>query len=175
MIFESTPIPGAFLISVKRLQDDRGYFGRTWCRKEFLDHNLNPDIVQANVGFSRRKGVLRGMHYQVAPAAEAKLIRCIRGAVYDVLVDLRPDSPTRAEWWATELTHDNERMLYIPEGCAHGYQSLMEESEILYLTTGFYAPECVRGVRYDDPAFGIRWPLPVSMISEADRTWPDWR
>ena len=173
MIFEQSPIPGALIIQVKRIEDDRGYFGRMWCTKEFADQGLNSAIVQANVGFSRRKGTLRGMHLQVDPTQEVKVVRCLRGAVFDVVLDLRPSSPTYRRWFGTELSEDDERMLHIPEGCAHGYQTLRDSTEILYTTSAAYAPASARGVRYNDPAFGIAWPLEVTSISQADNSWPD--
>lgn len=174
MEFIETPVMGAWLIDLKRISDDRGFFARSWCRRELEAHGLETDLAQINVGFSVTKGTLRGMHYQRAPEAEVKIVRCTMGAVYDVVVDLRPDSPTHKRWAAYELTEDNRRQLYIPEGCAHGYQTLVDGAEITYLTSRFYAPDCATGVRFDDPAFGIEWPLPVSSISDADRGWLDY-
>jgi dTDP-4-dehydrorhamnose 3,5-epimerase len=140
--------------------------------REFADHGIDFRPVQANMGFSYHRGTVRGMHYQTAPAAEAKLVRCTRGAIFDVLVDLRPSSATYLQWFGTELSAENGRMLFVPGHCAHGYQTLEDASEMLYHTSAFYAPEAVRGVRFDDPAFGIAWPLPVSAVSEQDRGWP---
>jgi dTDP-4-dehydrorhamnose 3,5-epimerase len=173
VIFTETGLPGAYVVGVKRIEDDRGFFARGWCRREFEEAGLNPNLVQVNLARSHRKGTLRGLHYQVAPHAEAKLARCTKGAIYDVLVDLRPDSPTFKRWFGIELTDDNHQMLYVPEGFAHGYQTLTDGAEMLYQTSQFYAAPSARGVRYDDPAFGIAWPLPVSVISDADRGWAD--
>jgi len=154
--------------------DERGFFARAFCEREFAQHGLSSRIVQANNSLSARKGTLRGMHYQRAPHQEAKVVGCIRGAIYDVVLDLRPDSPTYLRWAAAELTAENHRSLYIPEGCAHGFQTLMDGAEVLYLMSEFYAPGHAAGVRYDDPAFAIEWPLPVACISDADRAWPDY-
>jgi dTDP-4-dehydrorhamnose 3,5-epimerase len=174
MRFTETKVKGAFLIELERREDHRGFFARGWCAREFENHGLNPRVVQINVAFTIRKACLRGLHYQVAPHAEAKTVRCSRGVVFDVVLDLRPDSPTHKQWDAVELSAENHRMLYLPEGCAHGFQTLVPDSEIEYLTTAFYAPESARGVRFNDPAFQIKWPLPMSEISEADRSWPDY-
>jgi len=175
MRFTETKVKGAFLIDLERREDHRGFFARSWCAKEFEAHGLNSRLVQINVGYTAKRAGIRGMHYQLRPHEEAKTVRCTQGAVFDVVVDLRPHSPTFKLWDAFELTGENRRALYIPEGCAHGYQTLMDASEIEYLTTAFYAPESARGVRFDDPAFGIRWPLPVASISDADRSWPDFK
>lgn len=175
MEFVETALKGAYLVRPKRIEDDRGFFARAWCRDEFAGHLLNPGIAQLNVAFSHRKGTLRGLHHQHAPHAEAKFVRCTRGAIFDVIVDLRADSPTRGKWFGAELTADNGTMLYAPEGFAHGYQTLADDTEIYYLTSVPYAAAAASGVRYDDEGFGIKWPLPVAVISEADRTWPDYR
>jgi dTDP-4-dehydrorhamnose 3,5-epimerase len=172
MEFKETRLRGAFLVGIKKIVDDRGFFARGWCRDEFGKLGLNPDATQLNIGFSHKKGTLRGMHYQKAPHAEAKLVRCTRGAVFDVIIDLRPYSVTRGEWYGVELTQDNHLSLYAPEGFAHGYQTLSDDAEIYYLTTAMYAAAAATGVRYDDPAFAIQWPLEVSLISDSDRTWP---
>lgn len=174
MQFTETSVLGARLIDLKRIEDDRGFFARSWCARELKAHGLSAELAQANVGFSIAKGTLRGMHFQRQPESEVKLVRCTMGAVYDVVVDLRPDSPTHKCWAAYELTAKNRRQLYVPEGCAHGYQTLVDNTEIIYLTSRFYAPEQATGVRYDDPAFGIHWPLEVTSISEADRGWLDY-
>lgn len=174
MEFEPTPLAGAFLVRPKKLADARGFFARVWCTEEFRQHGLNPTIVQINTGLSHKAGTLRGMHFQQAPHAEAKFIRCTRGAIYDVIVDLRPDSPTRGRWVGYELTAENGHMLYAPEGFAHGYQTLCDDAEMYYTTSAMYAGGAARGVRFDDPAFGIVWPRPVSVISDADRGWPDY-
>jgi len=174
MDFLETTIPGAFLVTLKKITDDRGYFGRGFCRDEFKAHGLIGDMVQLNVGSSHKKGTLRGMHFQARPHQEAKFVRCTRGALYDVVVDLRHDSPTRLRWFGAELTADNGKMLYVPEGFAHGYQTLVDDTDMYYLTSATYAASAAGGVRHDDPAFGIRWPLPVSVISDADGRWPDY-
>ncbi len=173
MRFLETALQGAFIIELDKQEDERGFFARTWCQRAFIAHGLNPRLVQCNVSFNRRRGTLRGMHYQVAPYAEAKLVRCTRGAIYDVIIDLRPDSPTFTQWIAVELTADNHRMLYIPEQFAHGFQTLEDNTEVFYQMSEFYAPECARGVRWNDPAFAIAWPPAERIISERDRHYPD--
>lgn len=173
MLFHPTPIASAYLIDVEKRADDRGFFGRAWCSREFGERGMATSFVQGNIGASHKKGTLRGMHYQVAPHEEAKLVRCTRGAVWDVLLDVRADSPTFGQSFGVELSADTHRMLYIPPGCAHGYQALTDDVEVFYLVSAFYTPEAERGIRFDDPAFGIEWPLPVTVISEKDRTWPD--
>jgi dTDP-4-dehydrorhamnose 3,5-epimerase len=173
--FTNTPLPGCLVVRQKKIVDDRGYFARAWCRDEFTAHGLNPAMHQLNTGFSHRRGTVRGMHYQVAPHAEAKFVRCTRGAIFDVVADLREDSPTRGRWFGLELTADEGAMLYVPEGCAHGYQTLVDDTEMYYMTTAAYAPASARGVRFDDPRLSIQWPLPVTVISEQDRSWPDYR
>jgi len=174
MTFRELELPGAFLIELDRIEDERGFFARTFCRDEFAEHGLATEIVQANTAFNRRKGTLRGMHFQAAPHEEAKLVRCTRGAVYDVIVDLRRDSPTFTRWVSVELTVENDTMLYVPEGFAHGYQTLEDETETSYLMSQRYEPSAGRGVRWDDPAFGIEWPDEGDRtMNERDRTWPD--
>ena len=176
MIFKETKLPEAFIIEVQRLEDERGFFGRSFCRNEFAGRGLNPEVAQCNISFNRNAGTLRGMHYQSAPHAEDKLIRCTRGKLYDVIVDLRPESPTFKQWIAVELTGDSLRMLYVPKGCAHGFQTLEDNTEIFYQMSEFYHPESACGVRWNDPAFGIQWPAGVPVIlSERDRHWPDYR
>jgi len=145
---------------------------RVWCVREFAEHGLDFLPVQANIGFSLSKGTVRGMHFQEAPALEAKLVRCTRGAIFDVVLDLRPNSRSYGEWYGTELNSENGRMLYVPELCAHGYQTLKECTEVCYMTSGFYTPSSVRGVRFDDPAFSIQWPLVATVVSHQDRNWP---
>lgn len=172
MIFKECSVSGAWVIEPTPHEDERGRFMRAWCLREFSEHGIDFVPVQANMGFSTHKGTIRGLHYQVAPALEAKLARCTRGAIFDVVVDLRPASPTFRCWYGTCLSADNGTMLYVPEGCAHGCQSMEDKAEIHYMTSAFYSPEAARGIRYDDPAFGIRWPLPVSSISDQDRRWP---
>ncbi len=175
MKFRETPIAGAWLIDLDRIQDDRGYFARAWCKNELASHGLNAELSQANVGYSKLRGTIRGMHFQLEPMAEVKLVRCTRGAIYDVVVDLRPDSPTFCQWYAHELTAENSTMLYIPEGCAHGCQALADGSEFFYFASRPFSRELSRGVRYDDPAFNISWPLAITEISVADRSWPDFK
>jgi dTDP-4-dehydrorhamnose 3,5-epimerase len=172
MRFTQTEIAGAWVIDPTPHEDDRGRFFRAWCAQEFAEQGINFVPVQANMGFSARKGTIRGMHFQVAPALEAKLVRCTRGAMFDVVLDVRSDSKTYGEWYGVELTADNARMLYLPEGCAHGYQTLGDHTEMHYMASHIYTPGCARGARFDDPAFQIHWPLAVSVISEQDRNWP---
>jgi dTDP-4-dehydrorhamnose 3,5-epimerase len=174
MIFTKTRVKSALVIDLERRVDERGAFARVWCQKDCEAQGLVPRLAQVNVSWNVRKGTLRGMHFQLSPHAEAKVVSCTRGAIYDVVLDLRRDSPTYLVWDAVELNAGNRRMLYIPEGCAHGFQTLEDETELLYLMSEFYSPEHARGVRHNDPAFGIRWPLPVASISEADRLWPDY-
>jgi|SRR5580704_7445404 dTDP-4-dehydrorhamnose 3,5-epimerase len=172
MRFTETGISGAKVIDPSPLVDYRGRFMRTWCAREFADHGLNFLPVQANMGFSFQKGTTRGMHFQDASALEAKLVRCTRGSIFDVVLDLRPESQTYGQWYGTELSAENGRMLYLPEHCAHGYQTLEEETEMHYMASQFYTPTAAHGVRYDDPAFAIRWPLTATMVSDQDRNWP---
>jgi len=175
MIFTELKLPGSFLIGLDRKEDARGYFARVFCVDEFRAKGLNPKVVQSSVSFSHRKGTLRGMHWQVQPKAEAKLVRCTRGAILDVIVDLRPVSPTQLQHVSAELTQDNAQMLYVPEGFAHGFQTLVDDTEVHYQMTEFYSPESGRGARWDDPAFGIVWPLPNPILNERDRSFPDFR
>ena len=175
MRFTATPVEGVTIVEVDRIVDDRGFFGRVWCRDEFAEHGLDADWTQANVGLSTRAGTLRGMHYQRDPHAEVKLVRCTRGAVYDVALDLRPTSPTYLQWTGVTLSADEHTMLYIPEGCAHGYQTLADDSEIVYFTSAPYVREAAAGARHDDPAFGIEWPRPVEVISAQDAAWELWQ
>ena len=162
------------MIEPERLEDERGFFARTWCQHEAEVHALNPRLVQCNISFNKKKGTLRGMHYQIEPHAEAKLVRCTMGAIYDVILDLRPDSATFKQWVAVELTAGNRRMVYAPEGLAHGFQTLDDNTEVFYQMSEFYHPESFRGVRWDAPAFKIEWPLPISLITEKDRALPVW-
>ncbi|MBN1377791.1 MAG: dTDP-4-dehydrorhamnose 3,5-epimerase [Gammaproteobacteria bacterium] len=171
MIFTETPVSGAFVIDVKRIGDERGFFGRLWCEKEFEDQGLVSHIKQSNIGFSPLAGTLRGLHYQTSPYQEVKIVRCTRGAVFDVVVDLRPDSPTFKKWYGLELNPENASMLYVPEGCATGYLTLKNDSEIYYHTSEFYAPQHATGVKYDDPAFGIEWPGEIKVLSDNDQNW----
>ena len=174
MIFTETMLQGAYIIDIEKRQDQRGFFARTWCLTEFEAHGLATRAVQANISYSRRQGTVRGMHYQASPYAETKLVRCTHGAIYDVIIDLRSDSPTFKQWLGIELTGTNYRMLYVPEGFAHGFQTLVDDVEVNYQVSQFYAPEAELGLRYDDPAFGIEWPLKVQVISDKDRSWPDY-
>ncbi len=174
MIFTSTPIAGVQLIQPEPVADVRGAFARTWCQREFEGHGLNAKLAQCSVSYNAKRGTLRGMHFQSAPHAEAKLVRATRGTIYDVAVDLRPDSETYLQWFGTELSVDNRHMLYIPEGCAHGFQTLTDDAEVFYQISEFYEPTAGRGFRYNDPAFGIRWPLPDPIMSDRDRDYPDY-
>ena len=173
MLFTETALKGAFVIGLDRKADLRGYFARTFCVQEFQAHGLNPRVVQCNVSFNKRKGTLRGMHWQAPPSAEAKLVRATRGAIDDVIVDLRPGSPTYLQHVAVTLTASNGQMLYIPEGFAHGFQTLEDDTEVFYQMSEFYAPECARGARWNDPAFSITWPLSDPILNDRDKTWPD--
>jgi len=173
MIFEETILKGAFLIKPERLEDERGFFARVWCRKEFDAHGLGTTLVQCNVSFNASKWTLRGMHYQAPPHEEAKLVRCTMGAIYDVIVDLRKDSPTYRRHVGEVLSAENRNMFYIPEGFAHGFITLEDRTEVFYQMSAFYDAESARGVRWNDPAFGILWPAEVTVISERDRNYPD--
>jgi dTDP-4-dehydrorhamnose 3,5-epimerase len=172
MKFIECGLPGAWLIAPEPREDERGRFMRAWCQREFIDHGIEFTPVQANMSLSNLRGTIRGMHFQVAPALEAKLVRCTRGAIFDVVVDLRPTSPMFRSWYGTDLSAENGHMLFVPEGCAHGCQSIEDKTELHYLTSAFYSPNHVRGLRYDDPAIGIHWPLQVSAVSDQDRNWP---
>lgn len=172
MLFTETAIKGVYLIALERKEDHRGFFARAWCQQEFEAHGLNPSLVQVNVGFSVKKGTLRGMHFQRSPHQEAKLVRCTMGQIFDVAVDLRPDSPTYRQWVGAELTAKNRMMLYVPEGCAHGYQTLQDDTEVVYQTSRPFAATDATGVRFDDPAFGIAWPIGIEVISDVDKGWP---
>ncbi len=172
MKFTPAKLAGSFIIELEKRTDERGFFARQWCQKELAAQGLSSAIAQINVGASPRPGTLRGMHFQKAPFAEVKIVHCTRGAVFDVLIDLRVDSPTYRDWMGVELNAAEHRLVYAPEGCAHGYLTLAPESEVTYFTSQFYAPEAACGVRYDDPAFGVKWPRSVEVISAADRSWP---
>ena len=175
MIFTETILKGAYLIKPERREDERGFFARVWCRKEFEAHGLATAVVQCNVSFNASKGTLRGMHYQVPPHEEVKLVRCTMGAIYDIIVDLRKDSPTYRRHIGEVLSAENRNMFYIPEGFAHGFITLKDHTEVFYQMSVFYYAEVARGVRWNDPAFGIRWPSEVRVISERDRNYPDFR
>jgi dTDP-4-dehydrorhamnose 3,5-epimerase len=172
MRFSKTELCGAWLIEPMPARDERGFFARTFCVKEFKEHGLTTRFVQHNASQSATRGTLRGMHFQRAPHGEVKVVTCLKGAIWDVIIDLRPKSPTCRQWRGFELTAANRRQLYVPKGFAHGFQTLCDDVEVGYLISVFYAPAAASGVRHDDPAFAIDWPLPVSAISEKDRTWP---
>jgi len=173
MKFAETELKGSFVIDLERLEDERGFFARSWCQQEAKPYGLEPTWVQCNISFNRNKGTMRGMHYQAAPFEEAKLVRCTMGAIYDVIIDLRPNSPTFKKWIAAELTADNRRMLYIPQGFAHGFLTLKDDTEIFYQMSACYAPASAMGVRWNDPTFGIVWPMGVSVISDRDQSYPN--
>jgi len=175
MTFHEHKVSGVFEIHVEPIRDERGFFARTWCQEEFKSHGLNPKLVQCSISFNARKGTLRGLHYQVVPHAETKLVRCTRGAIYDVVLDLRPKSPTRRSWIAVVLTAEKRNMVYVPEGCAHGFLTLEDESEVHYQMSEFYDAEASRGVRWDDPAFQIAWPAKVEVISARDQAYPNFQ
>jgi dTDP-4-dehydrorhamnose 3,5-epimerase len=172
MLFAATQLHGAWLIEIEPREDDRGFFARTWCRRELAEHGLDTEIAQESISYNRRRGTLRGLHFQRPPHEETKIVRCARGAISDVIVDLRPHSPTFLRWQAFELTAANHRALYIPKGFAHGFQTLSDDGEVAYQISAFHVPEAAGGYRYDDAAFGVAWPLPVTVISERDRGWP---
>jgi dTDP-4-dehydrorhamnose 3,5-epimerase len=171
--FSETTLKGAFVIEPERIEDERGFFARTFCRREFEARGLNPDLVQCSISFNRQRATLRGMHYQSAPHAEAKLVRCTRGAIYDVIIDLRPQSPTFRRWVAVDISAENHLMVYVPEGFAHGFQTLQDETEVSYYISEFYSPERARGVRWNDPAFAIGWPIADPVISVRDQNHPE--
>lgn len=172
MRFTETKLKGAFVLDLELREDSRGFFARSFCQKEFEAHGLKPIVAQCNLSFNHKKGTMRGMHYQIPPAAETKLVRCTRGAVYDVIVDLRPESPTYLQHIGVELTADNRRQLYVPEMFAHGYLTLTEHAEVAYQVGEFYTPGYERGIRFDDPALKIEWPVPIEVISDKDASWP---
>lgn len=173
MIFTETYLPGAFIVESERLADERGFFARAWCRREFEARGLNPRLAQCSISFNARRGTLRGMHYQAAPFEEVKLVRCTSGAIYDAIIDLRPASPTFKRHLSVVLSAENRAMLYVPEGFAHGFQTLVDGAEVFYQMSEFYAPDHARGVRWDDPAFGIDWPPAERIMADRDRLYPD--
>ena len=173
MKFRETKLPGAFIIELDRHRDERGSFARVWCQKEFDDHGLVSTLAQANTSSNAKAGTLRGVHYQAAPYQETKLVRCTRGSLYDVIVDLRPDSVTYRRWTGVELTVDNDRMLYVPADFAHGFITLEDNTDVNYLMSETYTPGAERGIRWNDPGFSIEWPRPVDVISGKDASWPD--
>ena len=173
MRFTPLPLRDACLVELDKIEDERGWFARTWCAREFREHGLEHELVQCSASFNRARGTLRGLHYQAAPHAETKLVRCTRGAIFDVIADLRPDSPTFLEWFGVELTEGNGKMLHIPKGFAHGFQTLAPDSEIFYQMSEWWEPAAGRGVRWSDPLLGVRWPLAVTVMSDKDRAYPD--
>jgi len=175
VVFTETKLKGAFILTPERVEDERGFFARLWCAQEFEEHGLDSRLAQCSISFNKRKGTLRGMHYQVAPYEESKLVRCTRGAIYDVVLDLRPDSATFKQWVGVNLTADNREMLYVPRGCAHGFQTFTDESEVFYQISESYMPDFAAGVRWNDAAFAIKWPLEVAVISERDSNYADYQ
>jgi dTDP-4-dehydrorhamnose 3,5-epimerase len=173
MIFRETILKGAFLVEIKKLEDNRGFFGRAWCQQEFEENGLNGNIRQINTSFTHNKGTIRGMHYQIDPYQETKFIRCTRGRIFDVIIDLRPESVTFMKWIGHELSEDNYKMVYVPENFAHGFVTLEDICEVYYPTTEFYTPDSERGIRFNDPAFNIEWPIEVEFVSEKDLSHPD--
>lgn len=174
MIFHETDLKGAFILDIEKIEDHRGFFARGWCQKEFEAHHLVSRVKQANISYNKTKGTLRGMHYQVSPYEETKLVRCTKGAIYDVIIDLRPASPTYAQWIGVELAAGNYKMLYVPENFAHGFITLKDDTEVTYQVSQFYTPGSERGIRWDDPAFSIEWPIEVQVVSDKDKNWPDY-
>jgi dTDP-4-dehydrorhamnose 3,5-epimerase len=172
--FSETELKGAFILEVKKLEDERGFFGRTFCQKEFEKHGMNPHVVQANVSYNKFKGILRGMHYQLHPYEETKLVRCVRGAIYDVIIDLRKDSPTYTKWIGVELKEDSYQMLFVPEGFGHGFITLEDNTEVIYQVSQFYTPGAESGIRWNDPVFDIKWPIEPLIISQKDRQHSDY-
>ena len=175
MLFTETKLKGAFIVDIELHGDERGFFARSWCENEFKEHGLTPYLAQCNISYNKKRSTLRGMHYQVSPFAEEKLVRCTKGAIWDVIVDLRLESPTFKQWLSVELTEENHRSLFVPVGFAHGFQTLQDDSEVFYQMTEFFHPECARGVRWNDPAFGIVWPIGKQIISERDQGYPDFQ
>lgn len=174
MVFAKTKIAGVYIIELEKLEDERGFFARTFCQREFEAHDLDPRVVQCNTSFNQQRGTLRGMHFQVAPYEETKVVRCISGAIYEVAVDLRRESATFKQWVAVDLNEANRRMFYIPAGCAHGFETLADDTEVLYQMSEFYHPEAARGVLWNDPEFSIEWPLEPAVMSAKDRSYPAW-
>jgi len=175
MKFTPTSIAGAYLVQLERIEDVRGFFARSWCREEFKSQKISSDLVQCNISYNTKKGTLRGMHFQTDPKAEDKLVRCTLGSIYDVILDLRPESPTHLKWEGFELTSQNRDMLYIPKGLAHGFQTLEDETEVFYQMSEFFAPECASGVLWNDPAFNIQWPLTSPIVSDKDQSYPSYK
>jgi dTDP-4-dehydrorhamnose 3,5-epimerase len=174
MLFYKAKLQDAFIVEPEKIIDDRGFFARVWCKKEISSKGMNPKIVQANIGYNKKKGTLRGLHFQTKPYQEVKIIKCTRGAIFDVIVDLRKKSPTYMQWEGFELSENNRKMVYVPKGFAQGYLTLADDTEIFYLTSEFYSPEHARGIRFNDYAFKIAWPLKINVISNNDKDWPDY-
>jgi len=174
MIFLPTKIPGVMVVEMEKREDSRGYFARAWCEREFADQGL-PRFVQTNMSMSRRKGTIRGLHYQLAPHGEAKYMRCVRGAIFDVVADIRLGSPSYKQWIGIELTADNRKGIFVPEGLPHAYQALTDDAEVIYSTSYEYTPGAERGIRWNDPALGIDWPIEEVIVSDKDANWPDWK
>ena len=172
MIFKETKLKGAYIIEMEKLEDERGFFARTWDKEEFIKHGLNTKVAQCSISYNKTKGMLRGIHYQVKPYSECKLVRCTAGKIFDVIVDLRTDSETFRKWFGVELSEENHKMLYIPDGFAHGFQTLEDDSEVIYQISEFYNKEAERGIRWDDPTLAIKWPLETTIISERDKNFP---
>lgn len=175
MIFTPTKFAGAFIIDLEKIADERGFFARAWCNNEFKNQGLKENFVQCNISYNKSKGTIRGLHYQLKPYDEAKLVRCLSGAIYDVIVDLRPSSSTHKQWLGVELNESNRRALYVPEGFAHGFQTLTDNAEVFYQVSQFYTPQYERGIRWDDPLFRINWPLTLTQISSKDCNYPDFK
>ena len=175
MIFTKTNLEGAYVIDIEKKEDDRGFFARTFCAQEFLSNELDSTFVQANTSFNYKKGTLRGMHFQKSPYEEDKLVRCTKGSIFDVIIDIRKDSPTYKKWFGVELSEENRKSLFVPKGFAHGYLTLEDNSEVTYLVTEFYTPEADSGIKFDDPAFNIEWPMTPVVISEKDSNHPDYK
>lgn len=175
MIFKEAKLKGAYVIEIEPIDDERGFFARAWCKEEFKKHGLNSDLVQCNISFNKKRGTLRGMHYQSQPYEEAKLVRCTRGAIYDAIIDLRPESETFKQWIDIELTAENRKMIYVPEGFAHGFQTLEDNTEVFYQMSEFYHEECAKGFKWNDEAFRIKWPIVEKIMSDKDKNYEDFK
>ena len=173
MLFQPTSLAGAYVIDLQKIEDERGFFARSWCVHEFAEHDLDIRLVQCNISFNKAQGTVRGMHYQAPPFAETKLVRCTQGAIYDVIIDLRPTSPTFLQWLGVVLSAENRALLYVPQGFAHGFQTLVDNTEVFYQMSEFYAPEAAHGLRWDDPNVKVQWPLPITVMSLKDQSYPD--
>ncbi len=174
MIFSATKLNGAYVVDLQIFEDERGFFARTWCEREFIEHGLDPNLAQCSISFNHKRGTLRGMHLQLEPYAEVKLVRCVQGEIFDVIVDLRNDSETYMQWFGVELTAENRKALYVPKGFAHGFQTLADNTEVFYMISEFYAPELARGIRWNDSQLNIRWPEAVTVLSSKDQSYPDY-